>query len=83
MSDTQDTGKALLREIDPLRRFFRQWSLYLLVVATIIAIISSPQNAMAYCIVALCGTNLLFLSVYAEEAVNSWLNRLSETLTQG
>lgn len=77
MDEVSAITQALSREIQPVRRFFRQWVLYLLVVATIFSISLSPQNTLSYCIIALVGSNLLFLSIYLEEFINSCTNRLS------
>lgn len=70
--ELQDTGKAILREISPARRFFRQWAFYLLIIVTGVACVSSPQAWPYYALIFLAGTNLLFLSVYAEELLNKW-----------
>ena len=74
---TQATGLAILREISPWRRFFRNWAFYLLIFATIVCIITSPEAWPWYFLIFLVGSNVLALSTIFEEGINKWTSKTS------
>lgn len=75
MSTQIETGRAILREVDVERRFWRNWLLYLLFFGTAIAIALSPGAWPWYVMIFLAGTVFLAVTIYLEEAVNKWLDR--------
>lgn len=76
--ETQSTGLAILREISPWRRFFRSWSLYLLLFATILCVAAAPDQWHWYLLIFLVGSNLLGLSIIFEEGVAQWQTKAFE-----
>ena len=77
MADQESVAQAIKREIDPKRRLFREWSLYAIVLITLLAIYLAPHEPVWFGLIALAGFNLLTTLNYAEEAANKW--KTSET----
>lgn len=69
------TAQALLREVSPLRRFVRLLVFYLIIAGASLAAVLAPQEWIYYAFIFLTGIVTLFISVYAEEAVNKWNER--------
>lgn len=66
------TASSLLREVSPVVRFFRALAFYLVVSATVIALILVPAQWFAYAGVILVGSNILLILNFAEEAISQW-----------
>lgn len=66
------TASSLLREVNPVVRFFRVFVLYLVVSLTAIALILVPENWLIYGGVIMLGSNILFILNFAEEAISQW-----------
>lgn len=75
MDDSIVTAKSLLREVDPVVRFFRVLTFYVISVAVIVTLIVAPTHWLVYLSTILIGANLLFISVMAEEAIVKWKER--------
>lgn len=75
MDDSIVTAKSLLREVDPVVRFFRFLTFYVITVAVTVILIVAPTHWLVYLTTILIGANLLFISVYAEEAIVKWKER--------
>lgn len=69
------TAQALLREVSPLRRFARLLVFYLIIAGASLAAVLAPQEWIYYAFIFLIGIVTLFISVYAEEAINKWNER--------
>lgn len=72
MDDMVVTASSLLREVNPVVRFFRVFVLYLVVSLTAIALIMVPENWLIYGGVIMLGSNILFILNFAEEAISQW-----------
>lgn len=72
MDDMVVTASSLLREVNPVVRFFRVFVLYLVVSLTAIALILVPENWLIYGGVIMLGSNILFILNFAEEAISQW-----------
>lgn len=79
MDETMETGRAILREISPWRRFFRNWAFYVLSFATTLGIVASPEAWPWYLLIFLSGTIILAVSTIFEEVMDGWFNRISAT----
>lgn len=75
MDDSIVTAKSLLREVDPVVRFFRFLTFYVIAVAVTVTLIVAPTHWLVYLTTILIGANLLFISVMAEEAILKWKER--------
>ena len=75
MDDSIVTAKSLLREVDPVVRFFRFLTFYVIAVAVTVILIVAPTHWLVYLTTILIGANLLFISVMAEEAIAKWKER--------
>lgn len=75
MDDMVVTASSLLREVNPVVRFFRALILYLVVSLTAIALILVPENWLIYGGVILLGSNILLIFNFAEEAISQWKER--------
>lgn len=75
MDDMVVTASSLLREVSPVVRFFRALAFYLVVSATVIALILVPAQWFAYAGVILVGSNILLILNFAEEAISQWKER--------
>lgn len=76
---TPDPGKALLREIDPKRRFWRNFWLYALIFATIFAVVRVPEEWPLYALIFLAGTHFMLFTIYFEEKIDLWLDKATES----
>lgn len=72
MDDMVVTASSLLREVNPVVRFFRALVLYLVVSLTAIALILVPENWLIYGGVIMLGSNILLILNFAEEAISQW-----------
>lgn len=72
MDDMVVTASSLLREVNPVVRFFRALVLYLVVSLTAIALILVPENWLIYGGVIMLGSNILLIVNFAEEAISKW-----------
>lgn len=72
MDDMVVTASSLLREVNPVVRFFRALVLYLVVSFTAIALILVPENWLIYGGVILLGSNILLIFNFTEEAISQW-----------
>lgn len=72
MDDMVVTASSLLREVNPVVRFFRALVLYLVVSLTAIALILVPENWFIYGGVIMLGSNILLIFNFAEEAISKW-----------
>lgn len=72
MDDMVVTASSLLREVNPVVRLFRALVLYLVVSLTAIALILVPENWLIYGGVIMLGSNILFILIFAEEAISQW-----------
>lgn len=72
MDDMVVTASSLLREVNPVVRFFRALALYLVVSLTAIALILVPENWLIYGGVIMLGSNILLILNFAEEAISQW-----------
>lgn len=75
MDDAIVTATSLLREVNPVVRFYRALTLYAIVVAVTVTLILAPTNWLVYLTTILIGANLLYISVLAEEAIVKWKER--------
>ena len=69
------TAQALLRGVSPLRRFARLLVFYLIIAGASLAAVLAPQEWIYYAFIFVIGIVTLFISVYAEEAINKWNER--------
>lgn len=72
MDEMVVTASSLLREVNPVVRFFRALALYFVVSATTIALILAPENWLIYGGVIMLGSNILLIFNFAEEAISKW-----------
>lgn len=72
MDEMVVTASSLLREVNPVVRFFRALVLYLVVSLTAIALILVPENWLIYGGVIMLGSNILLIFNFAEEAISKW-----------
>lgn len=72
MDDMVVTASSLLREVNPVVRFFRALVLYLVASLTAIALILAPENWLIYGGVIMLGSNILLIFNFAEEAISQW-----------
>lgn len=70
------TASSLLREVNPVVRFFRALVLYLVVSLTAIALILVPENWLIYGGVIMLGSNILLILNFAEEAISQWKEKV-------
>src|SRR5699024_3476168 len=75
------TAQALLREVRTLLRFARLSVLYLILAGDSLAAALAPQQRIYYAFIFLIGIVTLFISVYAEEAINKWNERTTTNST--
>jgi len=75
MDDAIVTATSLLREVNPVVRFYRALTLYVIVVAVTVTLILAPTHWLVYLTTILIGANLLYISVLAEEAIVKWKER--------
>lgn len=75
MDDAIVTANSLLREVDPAVRFFRSLVQYLIFSGVAVVLVLVPQDWLTYLATILIGSNLLLISVYAEEAIVKWKER--------
>lgn len=72
MDDAIVTATSLLREVDPVVRFFRSLVQFLIFSGVAVVLVLVPQDWLLYLSTILIGSNLLLISVYAEEAIVKW-----------
>jgi Na+-translocating ferredoxin:NAD+ oxidoreductase RnfD subunit len=64
--------ESIAREISPKRRMVRHWTLYAVVLITLLAMYLAPHEPVWFILIGLAGFNLITLLNYAEEATNKW-----------
>lgn len=69
------TASSLLREVNPVVRFYRALIQFLIFSGVAVVLVLVPQDWLLYLSTILIGSNLLLISVYAEEAIVKWKER--------